>query len=74
MQLIEVQKGRTVRMKNYRGGLGVGFKLRQLGLSPGKEIKILRYAPLEGPIMIEVGGRSVALGRGIAARVQVEDV
>jgi len=74
MQLINVPKGQSVRIISYRGGRGVGFKLRQLGLSPGKEIKILRYAPLEGPIMVEIGGRAVALGRGIAAHVQVEDV
>ena len=72
MQLLEVPIGQSVRIINYSGGKGVGFKLRQLGLSPGKEVKILRYAPMEGPIMIEIGGRSVAIGRGIAARVQVE--
>jgi Fe2+ transport system protein FeoA len=25
-----------------------------------------------GPLMVDAGGRSVAIGRGIAARVQVE--
>ena len=73
MQLLDIPKGQKVRIINYRGGKGVGFKLRQLGLTPGKEIKVLRYAPMEGPIMIDVEGRSVALGRGIAARIQVED-
>jgi len=74
MTLLEIPKGHTVRIVNYRGGRGVGFKLRQLGLSPGKEIKVLRYAPMGGPIMIDVEGRSVAIGRGIASRVQVEDI
>ena len=74
MTLLEIPKGHTVRIVNYRGGRGVGCKLRQLGLSPGKEIKVLRYAPMGGPIMIDVEGRSVAIGRGIASRVQVEDI
>lgn len=74
MNLLGSPKGKTVRIIDYSGGKGVSFKLRQLGLSPGREVKVLRYAPLGGPIMIDVEGRSVALGRGIAARVKVENI
>ncbi len=74
MRLLDSPKGELVRIIDYRGGRGVGYKLRQLGLSPGREVKVLRYAPLGGPLMIDVAGRSVALGRGIAARVTVEAV
>ena len=72
MKLLDAPKGKTVTVIDYRGGKGVGFKLRQLGICPGRELKILRYAPMGGPVMVDVEGRSVALGRGIAARVQVE--
>lgn len=72
MQLLDTPKNKTVRILTYEGGIGVGFKLRQLGLCPGREIKVLRYAPMGGPVMIDIDGRSVALGRGIAARVKVE--
>ena len=72
MNLLDVTKNQSVRVITFSGGKGVGFKLRQLGLCPGKEVKVLRYAPLGGPLMIDIGGRSVAIGRGIAARVQVE--
>jgi len=72
MKLLETPKGTTVRIIEYNGGKGVGFKLRQLGLTPGKEVKVLRHAPLGGPLMIDVEGRSIALGRGIAARIKVE--
>ena len=74
MRLLDSPKGELVRIIDYQGGRGVGYKLRQLGLSPGREVKVLRYAPLGGPLMIDVAGRSVALGRGIAARVTVEAV
>jgi ferrous iron transport protein A len=74
MSLLDAPKGITVRIIDYRGGKGVGHKLRQLGLYPGREIVILRYAPLGGPVMIDAQGRSVALGRGIASRVEVEVV
>jgi ferrous iron transport protein A len=72
MKLLDIPKGTAVRIVDFRGGKGVDFKLRQLGMCPGREVKILRYAPMGGPVMIDVEGRSVALGRRIAARVEVE--
>ncbi len=74
MLLLDAPKNRLVRIIRYRGGKGVGSKLRQLGLCPGREVKILRYAPLGGPVMVDAEGRSVAIGRGIASRVDVEVV
>jgi len=74
MLLLDAPKNKKIRIVNYRGGRGVGYKLRQLGLYPGREVKILRYAPLGGPVMIDVEGRSIAIGRGIASRVEVEVV
>jgi len=74
MQLLDIPKGISVRIIGFRGGKGIDVKLRQLGLSPGKEVKVLRFAPLGGPMMIDIEGRSVAIGRGIAARVRVEKI
>jgi Fe2+ transport system protein FeoA len=74
MLLLDAPKNKKLRIVNYRGGRGVGHKLRQLGLYPGREVKILRYAPMGGPVMIDAEGRSVAIGRGIASRVEVEVV
>jgi ferrous iron transport protein A len=72
MKLLDTPKNKTVRVIDYEGGISVGFKLRQLGLCPGRKVTVLRLAPLGGPVMIDIDGRSVALGRGIAARVKVE--
>ncbi len=72
MKLLDIPKGKTVRIVGYHGGKNINFKLRQLGLSPGRVVKVLRYAPLGGPVMLDVEGRSIAIGRGIAARVEVE--
>lgn len=72
MNLLDTPKNKLVRIVDYRGGIGVGSKLRQLGLCPGRKVKVLRYAPMGGPVMVDIDGRSVALGRGIAGRVRVE--
>ena len=73
MVLTDVECGQNVRIVSYQGGRGVTSKLRQLSLMPGDCLQVLKKAPLRGPILIESNGRSVALGRGIAARVTVED-
>jgi ferrous iron transport protein A len=73
MTLLQVETGKLVRVKNFTGGAGLEYKLRQLGLLPGDYARVLRFAPLGGPILIDVGGRSIALGRGIASKVEVED-
>jgi ferrous iron transport protein A len=74
MNLLDIPKGKSVRVVDFRGGKAIYYKLIQLGLSPGRVVKVLRYAPMGGPLMLDVEGRSVALGRGIAERVQVEVV
>jgi ferrous iron transport protein A len=74
MKLINAPINETLYILNYTGGKGVASKLRQLGLCPGRKTKVLRYAPMGGPVMVEVGGRSVAIGRGIAARIEVEKI
>jgi ferrous iron transport protein A len=72
MQLIDVDNGQQVRVTGIRGGKALEMKLRQLGLLPGDRARVTRHAPFGGPIMIEVNGRTIALGRGIAAKIAVE--
>jgi ferrous iron transport protein A len=72
MTLIQAKTGQTVRILSFKGGVGLEHKLRQLGLVPGDSARVLRHAPLGGPILVEVDGRSIALGRGVASKVIVE--
>lgn len=74
MRLLDVDNSETVRIIRLRGGHHMGEKLRKLALFPGTKVKVMRHAPLGGPIMIEVKGRSVAIGRGIAAHIIVEHI
>lgn len=71
MQLLEAEHDRWMLITGISGGKGLEHKLRQLGLVPGDCVRILRHAPLGGPLLVEVGGRSIAVGQGIAARIQV---
>jgi ferrous iron transport protein A len=72
MTLIQAKTGEIVRIVRFNGGMRLEHRLRQLGLVPGDSARVLRHAPLGGPILVEVEGRSIALGRGVAAKVIVE--
>jgi ferrous iron transport protein A len=73
MKLIEVEIGKTFRILHFDGGILLENKLRQLGLLPGNNARILRHAPWGGPVMIEVDGRTIAIGKGIASKICVEE-
>lgn len=72
MNLLSVDNGRWVKVKNFRGGSGMQRRLAQLGFLPGNRVRIIRSAPFRGPLLLEVEGREIVLGRGIAAHVIVE--
>jgi ferrous iron transport protein A len=47
-------------------------RLSQHGLFAGDRVRVLRVAPLRGPLLIEVNGREIAVGRGVAEKIRVE--
>ena len=47
-------------------------KLRTYGMHAGDFVRVLRVAPLGGPLLVEVNGREIALGRAIAEKILVE--
>ena len=68
--LLEIQVGSRVRLMGVNDALQK--KLMQYGLHLGDSLHVLRIAPLGGPILIEVNGREVALGRVVAEKILVE--
>ena len=72
-QLLEVPIGQTIRVVSFNGGEKLENKLRQLGLLPGNCARKMRQAPFGGPVLLEIEGRSIAIGRGIAAKIRVEE-
>ncbi len=74
MNLLNVVNGRWVVVRNFRGGPGMQRRLAQLGFLPGNQVRIIRSAPFHGPLLLEVEGREIVLGRGVAAHILVEYV
>ncbi len=72
--LLHSPDGSDLKITGIDGGSNLNDKLRQYGLFVGDQVRVLRLAPLGGPVLIEVNGREIALGRGIAARITVETI
>jgi ferrous iron transport protein A len=71
--LDQMNENRKARVIDIQGGAGIRQRLSQMGIHPGDEITMLRFGALWGPILIEVHGSQVALGRGIASKVIIEE-
>jgi len=69
--LAELPAGGTGVVVSLGGGFGMVRRLDALGLRPGKSVRKLSSQFMAGPVTILIDGREVAMGRGIARRVQV---
>jgi ferrous iron transport protein A len=56
----------------FEGGKGLRKKLTQFGIYPGDCLRMIRKAPLGGPLLIVCNEREIALGRGVAEKIIVE--
>jgi DtxR family Mn-dependent transcriptional regulator len=45
--------------------------LASLGLMPEREVVVVEQAPFDGPVTVEVDGERHAIGRSVAARIEV---
>ena len=69
MTLLDVPLNTQARLSSFED---VRAKLNQYGLYVGDCVRVLRVAPLGGPLLIEVNGREIALGRAVAEKILVE--
>lgn len=67
---MDVPVGKTARLTKSDDTLR--SKLRMYGLHAGDAVRVLRVAPLGGPLLVEVNGREIALGRAVAEKIFVE--
>lgn len=54
------------------GGHRVRSHLNTLGIHVGDWLTVVERAPFRGPVLVEINGTRLALGRGVASKVQVE--
>ena len=69
MRLLDLPLNVHARLLSFEE---VRAKLNQYGLYVGDVVRVLRIAPLGGPLLVEVNGRELALGRAVAEKILVE--
>ena len=72
--LIKLKEGQVAEIVSVAGGWRATQRLADLGLILGTKIKVLRKAPLRGPVEIEVRGSRLVLGRGLASKILVKPI
>ncbi len=73
MPLAMVRPGEVVTVVNVRAGWGLTRRLADMGLLPGTQIRVVN-SMMPGPLIIDLRGSRVALGRGVAQKIMVTGV
>lgn len=74
MNFLQVKNGTWVRIIGFQGGWGMQRNFMQMGFLPGNTARIIRTAPFHGPLLIEVDGREIVIGRKVARHILVEEL
>ena len=72
MALDTVDVKRKARVIRIDGGHRVCAHLNTLGIHIGDWLAVVERAPFRGPVLVEINGSRLALGRGIASKIKVE--
>ncbi len=70
--LSQIPSGKEVIIKDVLGCQGFKHRLYGLGIFPGE--KVLVFKNDRGPIILKVGNTKLALGRGQAQKILVEEL
>jgi len=70
--LIEIPVGSEAIVSEISYGRKAALKLQQLGIRSGCNLRLIRRAPLNGPCLVEVCGREIALGYGLCQKIYVD--
>ena len=71
MPLAMVAPGELVTVTEVRAGWGLQRRLADMGLTPGVQIRVINRQ-MTGPVLIDLRGSRVALGRGMAQKIAVK--
>ncbi len=74
MKLSDLQQGQKAIIIKVKGTGQFRKRIIEMGFVRGKEIKVIRYAPLKDPIEYEIMGYEVSLRKAEAELIEVEPV
>ncbi len=72
ISLLQMKENYKTRILEISGGTVLQNRLMSMGIYPGREIIKLSHFVLRGPVTIKVGRSVIALGHGMAKKINVE--
>jgi Fe2+ transport system protein FeoA len=72
MKLTEAENGQEYRIMCFSPGKSLEKKLGDMGISAGSLIRKLSGRKNGGPVMIRHKNTRIALGRGMASKIEVD--
>lgn len=72
LSLAEMPQGSSARVISVQGGRAASARLRDMGLTPGAPVKMMRSVPFSGPVEVCIRDSCLVVGRGMAKKVLVE--
>ena len=70
--LSQVSEGKEVRVVGCKAGKMLRTRLEGMGITAGQTLKVLNNR--WGPVLVEAMGRKLAIGRGQAEKILVEEL
>ncbi|MEJ5226523.1 FeoA domain-containing protein [Thermodesulfovibrio sp.] len=72
--LINIENGKKVKILKISGGKGIRQHLQCLGIHIGDVVTLKKSSFLGGPVLLEINGYDIALGKGVASKIEVEEI
>lgn len=73
IELALAKPGSIVQVKRFSGGIGLKTRLQEMGINQETQFKVIRNDGW-GPVLINLGGNRLALGRQMTGKIMVENV
>jgi len=72
VNLRQLAQGQQARIVSVNAGGELGRRIRDMGLVPGAEIRVVGRAPLKDPVALRVKGFTLSLRNNEADHITVE--
>lgn len=72
MKLSEIEPGKEAKIVFVGGKKEMRTRLESIGFTAGESVRVERFAPLNGALLVRLGGTGVVMRREIADGVEVE--
>lgn len=69
--LSDMKRGERATVKECPAGYMLKGRLESMGVREGKTLEMISSQLMGGPIIIEIDGRHIAIGKGMAKRITV---